>query len=28
MLRFWIIGAILGGIAFAVYYNYITDFRI
>jgi phospho-N-acetylmuramoyl-pentapeptide-transferase len=27
MLRFWIIGAILGGIAFAVYYNYITDFR-
>jgi phospho-N-acetylmuramoyl-pentapeptide-transferase len=28
MLRFWIIGAILGGIAFAVYYNYITDFRV
>jgi phospho-N-acetylmuramoyl-pentapeptide-transferase len=27
MLRFWIIGAILGGIAFAVYYNYIIDFR-
>jgi phospho-N-acetylmuramoyl-pentapeptide-transferase len=27
MLRFWIIGAILGGIAFAVYYSYITDFR-
>ena len=27
MLRFWIVGAILGGIAFAVYYNYITDFR-
>ena len=27
MLRFWIIGAILGGIAFAVFYNYIRDFR-
>jgi phospho-N-acetylmuramoyl-pentapeptide-transferase len=28
MLRFWIIGAILGGIAFAVFYNYIRDFRV
>jgi phospho-N-acetylmuramoyl-pentapeptide-transferase len=27
MLRFWIIGAILGGIAFAVYYRYILEFR-
>jgi len=26
MLRFWIIGAILGGIAFAVYYSSIKDF--
>ena len=26
MLRFWIIGAILGGIAFAVYYKFIKDF--
>ena len=27
MLRFWIVGAILGGIAFAVYYRYILEFR-
>jgi phospho-N-acetylmuramoyl-pentapeptide-transferase len=27
MVRFWILGAILGGVAFAVYYRYILDFR-
>jgi phospho-N-acetylmuramoyl-pentapeptide-transferase len=26
MVRFWILGAILGGVAFAVYYRYILDF--
>jgi phospho-N-acetylmuramoyl-pentapeptide-transferase len=27
MVRFWILGAILGGIAFAIYYRYFFDYH-